>query len=1141
MANSNEQILNEIFAELPQPLTVEIVLRRIQLCHKALEILPESQNVQKPRIHLILGDLFVIAPPRKGENNLALAVKNYIQALEGFSRSEFPQEWALVQHKLGYLYYWCNQGNRADNIDKAIDHFNKALDVGTHDKFPALWAATHKGLEEAYIHRINGDRARNVEKAIEHCNLALDVYTREAFPALWAALQNDLGFAIWNRIQNDREEDIESAIAYYNRALEVWTKDDFPVEWALTNSNLANAYRHRIRDARAENIDKAIEYYNHALEMYTREIFPREWVVIHKTLADLFWDRNWGDRADNIEKAIEHRSHLLEVWTKDTFPKEWAETQNRLGVAFSHRIQSNRAENFEKAIECYNHALEVWSKSSDPENWGNIQNNLGYAYWNRIKGDLAENIETAIECYNRALEIKTKENSPNDWAMTQNNLGNAFWNRVRENRAENIEKAIEYYNSALEIYTRKLFPLKWAMVQNNLGNAYLNRIREDCAENLEKALEYYNFAIEIRTKENYPFDWAITQNNLANAWGKRIQGDPEDNIEKAIEHYNLALEIHTREKFPLEWARLQYNLGNQYGMRRKGDPKENLKKGIGCVEEALKIKGPDTYPQDCRSIANLLGILYSKLNDNLKSNKDHQTKMETIGEIVGNSLQMKTAYQTAIEATENLYHASLFSESLEAELAESGDLYRRAAYAIGTLGDVYSIREAIVILEHGRARTLGESLAQDRVDLELVKEKDPDAHNLFYQAIENLRHIERQRHSSEEPGNESEQEFSMESLRTQSQQAHEQMETALNRIRLIPGLQRFLMNPDWDEIAAVAKSDTALVFIDCSVQGGVAFLLEGHGKQGEKEGIVVYEIKFPAFREKFLNNLINKWEKGPIFCDPSVLETIGENMMKPIVLALNTRGYTQACLIPAGNLGIFPLHAASWTEDGKKVIADDRLAFSYAPSARALIYARKIADRTPASNLLAIDQPKCNNVPKLPHSRQEVTYVASFFSTKTKLTSNKAKKDEVLKVLPDADVVHFSCHGKADVENPLRSYLLMTGNEKLTMADLYELHHKGARMATLSACETAKIGTKLPDEVLSLSTSFLRAGFAGVIASLWQVTEESTSILLEKFYEGWMKDGLTPVQALQRAQQYVRGIEEFEHPFFWAAFSLTGT
>ena len=78
------------------------------------------------------------------------------------------------------------------------------------------------------------------------------------------------------------------------------------------------------------------------------------------------------------------------------------------------------------------------------------------------------------------------------------------------------------------------------------------------------------------------------------------------------------------------------------------------------------------------------------------------------------------------------------------------------------------------------------------------------------------------------------------------------------------------------------------------------------------------------------------------------------------------------------------------------------------------------------------------------------------------------------------------------------------------------------------------------DEVVSLPSAFIRAGFAGAIGSLWKVSEKSTAMLMIRFYQLWRAEGKQPVQALARAQKELREDTRFWHPFYWAAFYMTG-
>jgi CHAT domain-containing protein len=196
------------------------------------------------------------------------------------------------------------------------------------------------------------------------------------------------------------------------------------------------------------------------------------------------------------------------------------------------------------------------------------------------------------------------------------------------------------------------------------------------------------------------------------------------------------------------------------------------------------------------------------------------------------------------------------------------------------------------------------------------------------------------------------------------------------------------------------------------------------------------------------------------------------------------------------------------------------------------------------------------------------------------LRHEQATRATVLDALPQTQVVHLSCHGATDWAEPLHSGVVMAGDEMLTVGDLLDRRLPAARLATLSACETGIVGTKLPDEVVALPSALAQAGFAGVAASLWSVADASTAMLMERFYRLWREERLEPPEALRRAQIWLRDTtnrekadtfrrdvpalsagkmpemiaadffsqaaarrpadRDFAHPFWWAAFYLTG-
>jgi CHAT domain-containing protein len=130
-------------------------------------------------------------------------------------------------------------------------------------------------------------------------------------------------------------------------------------------------------------------------------------------------------------------------------------------------------------------------------------------------------------------------------------------------------------------------------------------------------------------------------------------------------------------------------------------------------------------------------------------------------------------------------------------------------------------------------------------------------------------------------------------------------------------------------------------------------------------------------------------------------------------------------------------------------------------------------------------------------------------------------------------------HGEFDSANPLSSALLLAAptreQGRLTVSDLYQLG-LNAEIVTLSACETGLGRVASGDDVVSLTRGFLYAGTSTVLASLWQVDDDSTTYLMTRFYHHLHNN--IRGEALRLAQLDTRA--RYPHPFFWAPFYMTG-
>jgi CHAT domain-containing protein len=135
--------------------------------------------------------------------------------------------------------------------------------------------------------------------------------------------------------------------------------------------------------------------------------------------------------------------------------------------------------------------------------------------------------------------------------------------------------------------------------------------------------------------------------------------------------------------------------------------------------------------------------------------------------------------------------------------------------------------------------------------------------------------------------------------------------------------------------------------------------------------------------------------------------------------------------------------------------------------------------------------------------------------------------------------IHFAAHGLFDPENPLNSALLLAKDQghdgRLRAGDLYSLN-LNAELVTLSACETALSKVSKGDDVVGFTRGFLYAGSRAIVSSLWKVDDLATRDLMVGFYANLAR--MPKDEALRLAQFKVR--EKYPHPFYWAAFQLTG-
>ncbi len=174
------------------------------------------------------------------------------------------------------------------------------------------------------------------------------------------------------------------------------------------------------------------------------------------------------------------------------------------------------------------------------------------------------------------------------------------------------------------------------------------------------------------------------------------------------------------------------------------------------------------------------------------------------------------------------------------------------------------------------------------------------------------------------------------------------------------------------------------------------------------------------------------------------------------------------------------------------------------------------------------------------YAQKEATEVAGLRPRSKVFVRKEATEEALRRHCGDYRYLHFATHGQFNSADPLKSALLLApdaeSNGVLTVDKLYSLDLE-ADLVTLSACETGLSKIANGDDLVGLTRGFLYAGASSIVASLWKVDDLATSQLMARFYTEL--DKTNKREALRTAQLETK--KKHAHPYYWAAFQLTGS
>ena len=831
--------------------------------------------------------------------------------------------------------------------------------------------------------------------------------------------------------------------------------------------------------------------------------FPQE-----QTAADLAGAYQAWQQARDTEEKIKLGERLLaveptlEAWSL-AIPRQRlrAELSAGLGALYVTRPRGVQADNLEKAIGYLQAALTTWTREADAQDWAAAHNALGIAYWQRIRGERADNQETAIGHFEAAQTVFSRAAVPEQWMQLQNNLAVVYWSRIRGDRAQNVEEAIARFEAALTVATRETDPDSWAAAHNNLANAYGKRLRGDQADNRETAIAHLEAALSVFSRDTHPEQWAQVQNNLAIAYLGRMRGNVADNQEKAIASLEAALGVFTRDATPQQWAQARHNLGKTYADRIQGERTGNRQKAIASFEAALTVFTRDAAPLDHLRTSRLLGRVLLE---------------------AGEWTRVAPIHASAREAFLLLFGQGVSEAEARALIADAGPLFADAAYAALQR---HETEKAFELANEGRARLLAVALKLQTVDLpadqRLRLEELRVAIRAGQEGADAARGTERAAAIDRLIGLRRE----LFAIVDRGGQGSAAPMTALAEARRIAAAGGTVVMPVVTDFgakllivsAAKAGKDVTVVDVPALTTRSLAELLVGPDDAPNTGWTGAYFVNYMEGPDAE-----RRWPEWI-----AAIDRIGPELWRlfggKLEAALKERGVkrgTRLVWLPSGWLGILPLGLVQ-DPASKRRLADD-YQIVYAPSLEALTAGQQLIANPKRATLAAVINPTGD----LPGTEKEGALVAAHFASadRTVLAGGAATPDAVIAALKGKTHWHFASHGTFSWADARQSALLMHDAAPLSVGRLLETDGLGRpRLVVLSACETGLSDiTSSPDEFIGLPGTFTALGAAGVLGTLWPVSDAATALLMAKFYDLHLEAGLDPPAALSGAQAWLR-------------------
>jgi CHAT domain-containing protein/Tfp pilus assembly protein PilF len=1072
----------------------------------------------------------------------------YQKALTLARKSYNRQEEGIALNGIGDIYFY------QSNYDKALESVQQALSLCAEPANLKCKALSLRNIGDVY-------------RAFELFPKALFFY-KQALPLLKAVGDYSSEVVTLNNIGS-----VYSVMGKYQKALEYYNQA-LPLVQALGNLGSEVITLNNIGFSHSETgkKQKALVFYNQAIPLLQalsdRNGAANNFRLIGNVYSDL----------EEHQNALDNLNRSLSLWKALNDTKGEASTLNNIGLVYSDMEEN------QKALVYLNRSLSLWKTLNDTKGEASTLNNIGLVY-----SDMEEN-QKALVYLNRSLPLRKLAGDHSGEAVTLNNIGKVY-HETSENK-----RALELYNQALPLLQEPSDSIHKVVTLINIGEVY-----SELGQN-NKALDYFNQALSLSKAMGRRSSIALTLNNIGEVYSELGQNN------KALNYFNQALSLSKAMGNRSSIALALNNIGKTYSdLGRNKEALEfhiqalSLRRVVGNrISEAISL--------------NNIGFVYKNLGDNRKALDYLNQALPLLRARIDVSLYLiirNNIGKIYFDLGEKQKALTFYNQALP--LLKALGNRRAEAIALSNMGyfllNQNQITLAIVFYKQSINTT--ESLRNDikglpketqQIYAQTVAHRYRTLANLLLQqgrivealqVLDLLKAQELQDFLKDVKGND---------RTAQGIELLPEEQQILSKLNAptIPDLNTYLSSPAVNTLVQQLQNTAAAQNLKLNAYHDLQTRLQALGTRSsllyplildDRIELVLLTPNAPPVHRTVP---VSKTELSKAIFDfrgalqdphDTRTKTFAQKLHSWLILPLEAdlkQSQTQTIIYaPDGILRYAPLAALydgqHWMAETYQINYVTAFALtSLKPSSSQAPHILAAAFTDPQGSTVTVNQQQIQFGP-IPGALIEVKSLSSQFPQTTllldKAFNHKTMTSSNMNVY---GIIHLATHGKLVGGNPEDSFILLNNGEYVTLRELKDWQLSNVDLVILSACQTAlaPLSEKPAEnqasgiEILGFGYQLQLAQAKAAIASLWEVNDEGTQVLMNAFYEA-LKQGKTKTEALREAQEALingkktagtatlpkalidatpnpstramnRAAPSFSHPYYWAPFILIG-